>query len=78
MIRTQTLKFLRRVETLPLRIYAHCMRKPPRVQQEHLGYILKITETSKINSINPGSQIKRTYTHKIIKESEIKRRKEKK
>jgi len=28
------------------------MRKPPRVQQEHLGYIPRIAETSKIS--NPG------------------------
>jgi len=37
------------LETLPLRIYPQYMHKPPRVQQEHLRYIPRITETTKIN-----------------------------
>jgi len=44
--------FLRRVKTLSLRIYPQYMRKSPRIQQEHLGYIPRIAETSKIS--NPG------------------------
>jgi len=39
------------LETLSLRIYPQYMCKSPRIQQEHLRYIPRITETTKINSL---------------------------